>query len=327
MKRICITILLFLLLVKTACMAQDAHMSQFYASPVSINPATTGMYDGNYKIFFQHRTQWRAALNDPYVTENIAFDKPTNKRYKYGALLSNTKAGMGGFNTMNVLLSGSYEITIDPSGIHNLTTGLQLGIVYKHLNINDLTFENQYTTLSGGGFDKNIASGETFTTSSIVTPKANAGVYYYYNDVSSKFKPYCGIAGFNLNAPKESFMGQTVRTPMRFLMNAGVKYQINEIVSVHPMMLYMRQAKVNEFNPGFLVHYFMKESNVYVYGGPYYRWKDAISMHFGLIYRDYTLGFSYDINNSVLNAVTNGRGAFEVSLLYTRQKSKFVPSF
>ena len=38
--------------------AQDIHFSQFYASPLTMNPAMTGMMDGTFRATAQYREQW-----------------------------------------------------------------------------------------------------------------------------------------------------------------------------------------------------------------------------------------------------------------------------
>ena len=47
--------------------AQDTHFSQFYASPLNLNPALTGVNDGTYRIAGIYRNQDRS-FTTPYVT-------------------------------------------------------------------------------------------------------------------------------------------------------------------------------------------------------------------------------------------------------------------
>ena len=51
-------------------MAQDIHFSQFYFSPLNLNPAATGIFDGDYRIAGNHRQQWRS-VTTPYTTFGI----------------------------------------------------------------------------------------------------------------------------------------------------------------------------------------------------------------------------------------------------------------
>ena len=69
-----ITLFVALLLVVIAGMAQDIHYSQFYASPLTLNPALTGVNACNYRVGVMYRSQWSSVSADPYQTPSISFD-------------------------------------------------------------------------------------------------------------------------------------------------------------------------------------------------------------------------------------------------------------
>lgn len=54
--------------------SQDAHFSQFYASPLTLNPAIAGTYNGTFRISTIYRDQWRSALDNPLRTFAISGD-------------------------------------------------------------------------------------------------------------------------------------------------------------------------------------------------------------------------------------------------------------
>ena len=49
----------------TIALAQDRHFSQFYSSPLTLNPALTGAFDGKYRVGTNYRDQWRGLLEQP----------------------------------------------------------------------------------------------------------------------------------------------------------------------------------------------------------------------------------------------------------------------
>src|ERR1700761_870925 len=53
--------------------AQDPHFSQFFASPLTLNPAFTGKFDGQFRLAFNHRDQWPSIPN-AYVTTSGSVD-------------------------------------------------------------------------------------------------------------------------------------------------------------------------------------------------------------------------------------------------------------
>ncbi|MEK7227019.1 MAG: type IX secretion system membrane protein PorP/SprF, partial [Bacteroidota bacterium] len=38
--------------------AQDIHFSQFLSSPMNLNPALAGQFDGDHRFVMNHRNQW-----------------------------------------------------------------------------------------------------------------------------------------------------------------------------------------------------------------------------------------------------------------------------
>src|SRR5436189_2259979 len=66
---VCICALLASQLLK----AQDPHFSQFFASPLTLNPAFTGKFDGQWRVAAIHRDQW-PSIPKAYVTTAASFD-------------------------------------------------------------------------------------------------------------------------------------------------------------------------------------------------------------------------------------------------------------
>ena len=63
-----ISLLILFGLFTSVIFAQDKHFSQFYASPMAMNPALAGAFDGKFRVGAIYRDQWRGALDNPFVT-------------------------------------------------------------------------------------------------------------------------------------------------------------------------------------------------------------------------------------------------------------------
>ena len=72
-NKILFTLMCFLLMNVVA--AQDPHFSQFYASPMTLNPALTGKIDGNFRLAANYRNQW-PTINNAFTTATASFDMP-----------------------------------------------------------------------------------------------------------------------------------------------------------------------------------------------------------------------------------------------------------
>src|SRR6188768_2919012 len=66
-------LVLILLVFSGLIKAQDPHFSQFFASPLTLNPAFTGKFDGQWRLAVNHRDQW-PSIPKAYVTTSGSFD-------------------------------------------------------------------------------------------------------------------------------------------------------------------------------------------------------------------------------------------------------------
>jgi len=311
--------LLLVFLWKTEAEAQDFHMSQIDAAPHYFNPALTGIYfgsDANYHVYSDYRSQWRSLGIKPFSTYYIAYDMPY-KLFGVGGYLIHNRNGAGGLNTINFMPSAAYKISNETNSPHNLSVGAQLGIIYRSFDPNHFTYDNQFSVDAPGGFDPNISSGENFGKTSSLKLDANMGVFYKYKTEDWKAHPWGGFAVYHVTKPNQAFTAgiEKDRTPMRVVLQAGADYQITEEISVTPMLLYMSQGKARELLISAIGYYEIKDTKYDVLFGLGYRTRDAVIIQAGMKYINHVFAISYDINTSYLNNYTNGRGAFEFSLL------------
>jgi type IX secretion system PorP/SprF family membrane protein len=311
------------LLAAPSAKAQDFHLSQYDAPPLFLNPAMTGMFDGKYRVHAHYRTQWAAVATKPFTTTGISFDMPV-KKFGAGLQIMNYRAGAGNFNVLSVLASMGYDVVLDKNKNHHIALGIQAGLVHKSVDVNKLTFGNQYTTADKGTFDTNLPSGETFSNTSILNFDANAGFLYYYAKENIRANPFIGFSAFHLAQPKESFYNVSNNLPIRYYVHGGVKINVSEKIQLLPKGIYMRELNASEYTATLLLHYYLKD-DTYLIFGPTYRSKDAGIIEAGIKKAQYTCRISYDVNTSSLKEVSNHRGGFEISFTYTARRNKPNP--
>jgi type IX secretion system PorP/SprF family membrane protein len=321
--------------ITTAAFAQeDYHLSQFQSAPLYLNPALTGMYmkqKGDYRVSSDYRSQWRALGTKPYTTIYLGYDMPLRKydgKWGVGGYIINNRSGAGHFSTMNIMGSGAYNI-IDGSDDHYLTTGLQMGLLYKTYDASTYTYDIQYDN-STGTFDQTIPNQETgLSKTSVVKFDANIGVFYKYMGEGKKYHPSAGFSIYHLTKPNESFTSYKSKLPMHFVFHSECDFDLKDNFILQPHFLYMNQAKAYEANIGVLAFYKINNSSLEILAGADYRYKDAIVAHIGFRQEQHIFRFSYDINTSGLNDYTGGRGAWEFSLILTgkRDQPLFKPLF
>ena len=72
MKKILFTLIICVALV-SVINAQDPNFSQFFASPLTLNPALTGKFDGVYRFAANYRNQW-PTISNAYTTDTASLD-------------------------------------------------------------------------------------------------------------------------------------------------------------------------------------------------------------------------------------------------------------
>ena len=317
-----ILILLCSVLALNSGKSQDWHLSMYDAAPMFLNPAMTGVVDGQWRVHAQYRNQWSSVNFKPFTTALLSFDVPVGK-WGFGGQIINHRAGIGNYNALQGIASAAYTVPLNKKRSHVLSIGVQGGITQKKVEYQLHTFDNQWTTQNGGGFDNGLPNGENFTGQSLVIPELNAGILYYYAQQQSRINPFVGVSAFNLLTPNESWYGDTsdsTKLPMRFYAHAGVRVNITETFYILPKVLWMQQGSFNEITMAADAGFFLKNSEVWLLGGLVFRNRDAFIISIGAKKSNYIAKFSYDTNLSKLAPASNGRGGIELSFTYMHQK-------
>src|SRR6186713_693395 len=102
MKKHLLTLLLFSS-IASVTIAQDPNFSQFFASPLTLNPALTGKFDGSFRLAGNYRNQW-PSINNAFVTKTGSADfhllrnnLPEIDRWGFGVLFMNDQNVNGAY--------------------------------------------------------------------------------------------------------------------------------------------------------------------------------------------------------------------------------------
>src|ERR1700727_1055168 len=119
-------ILIVLSLIGSGAQAQDPGFSQFFASPLTLNPALTGKFDGVVRVAGNYRNQW-PAINNAFITSTISVDAPIlvnklreNDPWGIGFMAMTDKTASGILNDNYFALSTAYHIALDENGYHSI---------------------------------------------------------------------------------------------------------------------------------------------------------------------------------------------------------------
>jgi type IX secretion system PorP/SprF family membrane protein len=314
-----------LLLAALKLQAQDIHYSQFNSSPLNINPALTGLFDGDMRFVGNHRNQW-SSITVPYMTTSVAFDLNVRPGRRSGGVLgagmlvNRDKAGDSEFGSTQVLGSLSYTFPLGGYSRTFLTYGMQAGLNQRSINYGKLTFDSQY---NGDQFDPGLGNGEDFAGSSFTHFDASAGANVFW-EFGRQNNANVGAAVYHLNSPEQSLFGEAgIRLDRRLVIHSNSTVNLSSRIDLLPGILWMRQGRSNEITAGAYAKYrFAGRERQAVYFGSFFRLmdKDALILSARIDYSKFNIGLSYDINFSQLSVASHNRGGLELSVLYVLKK-------
>lgn len=307
--------------------AQDVHLSQYYASPLSLNPAYTGDYKGDWRLMNSYRNQWLSSFHTPFTTNAFAYDRQFyvfNENISAGLIWVQDKSGDASLKVTKVALSAAYHKNIQGNKLH---IGYQVGFVQKSFSTDNLSFPNQYSgdpdRISKGLYDTGIPNKESFGGDQLSYVDMNLGISY--SRKFNKIEPKIGFAIFHINRPKESFFDGDPKLPMRSVIDLSAQIDLNTKFFLMPKVLYMYHASANEMLMGSNLGYRLRENKLTaksVFGGMLLRSgisrnSDALIFIAGVNFKNFDVGFSFDDTISDLKVADKHIGAFEISIIYT----------
>ncbi len=308
--------------------AQDIHFSQYYSAPLTINPSYTGSFNGDYRAGVNYRTQW-ASVTTPYRTFDLFGDFSLGREFfklnffSIGFNIVSDRAGDGNLSVTKLMASGAYHVILDRGKLNELSFGIQAGWVEKSVDYSKFYFDDQWNDT---GFDTGLPSGENNTSQTIGYPDAGAGISYAFNGVK-KLSAYAGFSMFHLLKSKESFYGDNNHLGLRPVMNAGLSYKLSDHLTLSPSIFYQEEKSAHEFLAGSMFSYSISSADdPYIasklYIGLFSRFGDALIPAAGYEISHWRFMANYDINTSSLKAASNGKGAFEISIIYIGNSKK-----
>ncbi len=324
MKRVFILFASLLSLVSLK--AQDIHFSQFYNSPLSLNPSLTGKVNGVFRFSLNYRNQWFSLLKGtPYATYAGSFDAPIQFRKDalgLGLVIIHDRAGDGLLTNFMAMVSAAYHKSLGKKGNHVISLGVQAGYNQKRFDMSQAVFYNQLDPLNTNHDHKENITDDTKSFFDL-----NLGLMGN-SKFSDKTSAYIGFSVFHLTQPNESFLGADENLPVRYVAHAGAEYIFHKRMALLPSVIYMRQRKADELNLGTACVFKLTEKeNTLFYLGAFFRMlpaskanggnlDDAFVAYTAFEYRNFRLAFSFDATTSDLTVAPKAVGAFEVSLMY-----------
>ncbi|MEP7195833.1 MAG: PorP/SprF family type IX secretion system membrane protein [Saprospiraceae bacterium] len=322
------SLLLCLLLSKAYC--QDIHQSQFYTSPLNLNPALCGNFYGDSRIFLNYRNQYFVDDLVNYLTFTGSFDmrfypkRWTSKGLWSGGLLLNyDQAGISKLGLTNVGVASSYSYPLKTSQV--ITIGGLIGGSSRRFDVEKLTWDEQWNGYQG---DPTRPNGENLNTTSNFFLDLSAGLNYRWQK-SQRTKFDAGIGAYHLNKPDQIFYSgnQKSKLPIRASLSLIPSIKLTNKIDLLGHALYQNQGKYTETVLGGYGKFYLnakRGQELSILLGIASRLHDALIPKIALEYKNFYFGASYDINSSPFKVATNRRGGPEFSFSYTFVKARVL---
>ncbi|MDO8368559.1 MAG: PorP/SprF family type IX secretion system membrane protein [Saprospiraceae bacterium] len=317
--------------------AQDKHFTQFYSSPLTLNPALSGAMEGTYRVGAIYRDQWRKVLDNPIKTFSMAADlrfeanrrKGTADAIGLGIMFFNDKVSVVDFSTTQIAVSLAYHKALGMDEDQFLSIGVQGGLTQRNVNYGSLNFHDEFNLTSG----YTGTSSELLPANNFAFPDLNVGINYTAQ-IAEAGSFFAGASIHHVLKPKISFYddlppigileGGRLYPKMNVQLSASIPFDRSNRVSMQPRILAAMQGPHMEINAGTNFRLAMGQ-----YGGSalhFGTWArpvrndggfgfDAVVALFGLEIKSMLFGLSYDLNLKALQA-NQRQGAFELSISY-----------
>ncbi|MBK9190585.1 MAG: PorP/SprF family type IX secretion system membrane protein [Crocinitomicaceae bacterium] len=319
-------------LAATTSFAQDIHFTQSQQTPMLLNPAATGLFNGWERVTVNHKNQW-VNSGTKFFTTSLAADmnffKPkrgTKAHMGFGIQLYNDIGGDSKMGTKQALLNVSGIVPL--SEMHTLSAGLQVGFGQRTGDLTGLIFPNQF---DGDVLDPTLNSNESNSLVSFLYPEVSAGFLYKYGNQKVGFSRddqvdfKIGIAYFHANSPELTYrIGFTEDLYSKLVIHTsflkdfsgssfGFEAFFNEFI----------QGPHNETLMGALLRYRLSSGtkttglsrDAYLMVGAAYRYGDSVSPLLYLQMSSFKFGISYDVTISNFGQYSR-MGGLEFSLEY-----------
>ncbi len=299
-------------------LSQDVRFSQFYSSPLTLNPALTGSAPGDLRVVANYRNQNYNLI--PYATYSGSFEmnvlrnKLKHDKMSAGAVILKDDLGNQALSSLFAYGSAAYHLAMGSNKDHFISLGFQGGIIQRQIDMNNFTFPNQW--VFGEGYNESISHGLNVGTDQTMIIDMNGGLFWYHF-IENNSSVFAGASVFHLLEPEETFLSNNDQLTRRIVLHGGRRIPVNESMAFIPNLLFMMQNKAQDVAGGTTFEYRLNNSYNAFKAGLWYRYyENSFISYMGFSFSDFEIGISYDFYSKV-QSVSETRGGLEFSVIYS----------
>ncbi len=320
--------------------AQDLNISQTFAAPLTLNPALTGGYQGNFRISALYRDQWSGMLGDPYKSfllsgdARLSFGRKNTNGDKIGAgvLIASDRINPFDYSNNSITFNGAFHKRLGEGKVNYLSAGIQFGLVQKNFSFENFTFQDQFNGVDEFPFSSN----EELPINNFAHFDLSIGLNYS-TPINKNFTLEVGGAAFHMLEPNISFyQDENLNTaPVGLINENSLKRRYVAHVASHliqdytlaftPRLVFMTQGTHQQLLAGSGVRSILNDvKEMALHAGIWgrlthdidsYAFRDIVAM-VGIEFQRVIFGLSYDVSIDDITTYRAGQHTFELSIRY-----------
>jgi type IX secretion system PorP/SprF family membrane protein len=331
-KKSCLIIATSLLLIQTA-LGQFMPTAQYFSSPLTLNPALTGKFDGDFRV-----TAKVPSVGASFVSSSFSAEVPVLRSFHskldywgVGFRAMKGQSASGIMSSREYAFSTAYTKGLDEQGYHQLGVGFQASFHRNRINTLDLTPAEpvpvQELPLA--------VPVDLMRTDNILNMQ-----YPDYTDLSTGFlysgttngrnNFYLGGAAFHLNNPLETSLDNKLFYGIspQYIAHGGASFHRNEArSSYYVSSVYSNQANRQLMMLGGVFGYNLVSGTEFsrtVYAGIWGKYSEPYTVlmpYLGMDYNGFRMGVSYDFQFQKSTTVRSPfNKVIEITLIYERKQ-------
>jgi len=325
MKRIYFSLLI--LLVKSGGLfAQDPYFSQYFTSPMTLNPALVGKGISDARVLATHRSQWWGANSAAFVTSTVSAELPfaakktENNRLALG-LMGLTDASNNGLLKNNYFSAAlAYNIALDKSGKQSFGAGLMATYGSRVLDRSKFFYQSQFGSF---GFVRSINANDPIQLPTRSYFDVAAGIHY--QSIGNKWDFNIGASIYHVAQPDLSaYNTSSFLTRMRLNLQLGLVKKYKGGDELHFTSLVTRYGYTTVAALGAIYKYKIQGDHAIsrVNAGIINRVGDSYIGYTAIEGQRWSIGVSYDFIHSDVKTYYNSVQSMELSFCYFLNSKK-----
>ena len=321
----------FFLVTGLMAQAQDIHFSQYYASPLTLNPALTGKFDGFARVDGIYRGQYyglsqsSSIFRTPAISADFSLFKDKMNGNALGIGLSvvndaqtstgNDPSGngtsTGKINTTSIALDLGYTLNLNKAKSMQISIGLEPSITMKNTNG---AYEYPQAFNSNLQYDVASPNNEQLAQAKKTYFNFAYGLFFNHKPIDI-LTYYLGFSMNNVARPQTAVIltnNPNGKLNFLYVVHGGLEITVAKKWTLIPGFLYQNTAKANEANAGITAGYDVMDKSVNgvrqkatIYIGIWNRMGNDVGSAFqyrnitpkiGFDYRRFRVDFAYDIS-------------------------------